>query len=263
MRNIKLVIADADGTLISNGSIESTPLALKKVIRNIRDAGILFSIISGRDEPFLRELYRNLVSPSEPKQQEALMYEDACIRLFSGEVYCLGGIDSSVLDQINKMYDKRRDLFAGLVSLPNNKFTIRASWVTEEFASGKPSNVQTLDERYESIKELTEEGFPMVEVVRSADAIDVISRGVNKALSLTKYLGLLKGQIAPPEVLAIGDAVNDEKMLRLISEAGGKIGFVGTDKDLEARISVMKNGYISNQKGPFGTCEVIEHFCHS
>ena len=58
MPHPKLIIADADGTLIEKGSIKSFPASLGKAIRALRMQGISFMIASGRPYSFLKELHR-------------------------------------------------------------------------------------------------------------------------------------------------------------------------------------------------------------
>ena len=94
----------------------------------------------------------------------------------------------------------------------------------------------------------------------SADGIDFVDANAHKSVSFRKYLELLKSSgIYIGQVAVIGDAENDEEVIKLILESGGIAGFVGIDNKLEERLIQVSNGnlIIPSQKGPLGTAEVI------
>jgi len=257
-KDFRVIIADADGTLISRGDIDNCPDRLKQAIRDVREKGYLFSMASGRDLSFMRRLRESIIE-EKPKEGEAILYEDVCLEI-GREKYVLGGLNPEVLERIKQFYADNGKFFEGLVPLPNNNFTIRYSWVTEEFARGEGTNKRVLDARYDFIKRLIEERFEGVEVTKSADGIDVVRKGANKLIALERYLEILRNfGVNPEQILVIGDAKNDEGMLERIMDSGGFGALVGEDKELERRLRRFGNKlHIPENKGPLGTAEVIE-----
>ncbi len=257
----KVVLSDIDQTLIVNGEINDYPILLSHKISKLRQHGIFFSLISGRDLPFEKNLYKKLAEKKHMKDYEALIYEENCVQLGNGKNYITRGINKEQLSKINHLYVEEPELFNGLVFLPNSKFTIRAGWVTEEFALNKPTNEFVLSLRYPEIKSYIEQHFTNIQVGRSADGIDVISKNSDKTVGLTKYLDILKKEfkLSPKEVLVIGDSFNDLNALEQILRLGGKAGFVGTNINLQEKLA-SQGAYIPKSKGPLGTLETLNHF---
>jgi HAD superfamily hydrolase (TIGR01484 family) len=256
---IKLILADIDGVLIENGMVNSFLKELKDKINELREKGILFSFVSGRDYKFIDKL-REKVIEKQIKKNESILYEDVGLKLFSGEEHVLGGVEKRILEKLNSFHKEYQKIFTGLVPLPNNNFQLRYSWVTEEFAQGKDTNLKILEEKYPKIKNLLKSKFPNIEIKKSADAIDVVGKGCDKIISVKKYLEILEDKgISQKDVLIIGDSESDKKMLEYILENGGKAGFVGDNKNLEDNLK-NKGAYISKQKGMKGTLEILKNF---
>ncbi len=259
--NPKVILADIDGTLITSGNLSSLPEELKDQIQKLRKKGVLFSLISGRDKVYQGLVRDRIFEGEESMGLEARIYEDACIILGNGEEYTLGGLSKEDLSKIHRAYREYPEVFRGMVPLPGNQFTIRMSYVTEEFARGQRTNERTLQEAYEKAIGLAKELIPTAEVRKSGDGLDFVSPQVNKKLPFTKYLAILEdiGKISPQEVLAIGDAANDLGFLETARERDGKAAFVGEDESLIKRLDRL-GIFIPKQKGPLGTLEAIRHF---
>lgn len=260
MGNIKLICADADGTLISNGNLKEINPSLKKVINYARDEGILFSIDSGRDFITLQNLFSSITN-SFLKSREALLYEDVGF-FVNKEHQVFGGVEKKLLEKIRDLPLINSGLFTGLVPLPDNKFQYRTAWVTKEFAQNQSTNIAVLQKGYIRIKEFIEREYPNLEVKKSADGIDVVARGVDKKIPFQNYLDLLNKvyNIFPKEILVIGDAENDLGMINHILEKGGKAGFVGNEEILTEDMKSSSNFYLSDLKGPKGTTELINKY---
>ncbi len=221
---------------------------------------------SGRDYGFIETLWEKITKdPITMKQNEAIIYEDVCIQT-RDEKYILGGLNSEALRLIKQIESQNPDLFAGLTELPDSNFTIRTSRVTKEFAQGKGTNKAVLDKRYPTVKAHfygIRGQYPSLanlDVRKSADAIDFIERNSHKGTAFNKYLELIaKNGIKGENVLVVGDAPNDEEMMKRVLYEGGTAGYVGYDKDLESRLIKVKSGrlIIPSQKGPVGTAQII------
>jgi hydroxymethylpyrimidine pyrophosphatase-like HAD family hydrolase len=263
----KILVADIDGTLISKGSVYTLSMELIERVRAGREEGKLFTPASGRDKVFQNDLRRRIIGQGMPiKFGEAILYEDVGLEFQGSDVHSkiYGGIPSDRLGLIRNLYDQHPELFKGLVPLPNNHFTVRHSWVTEEFSRNEPTNADVLNKRQGPIKSLIESMFPYVdgvEVVRSADAIDVVAKGANKIIAFGAYTTALRAmKISPKGILCIGDAQNDEYMLMNAVEAGGRAAFVGPSEEIRARLNGIDRIYLSEKHGPEGTLEVLRKF---
>ena len=154
--DIKIICADVDGTLIEGGDITNYPKELKSAIMKARRNGVLFSMASGRDYNFMKHLWNDLTGSAQLRSGEAILYEDACI-FYNGENHVLGGLNSETIGLVKKIETDNIWAFEGLVELPGNKFTIRSSRVTQEFANGKKTEgdiLEKLRDRYLKIKEV-------------------------------------------------------------------------------------------------------------
>lgn len=273
-KRIKLIVADVDGTLIEGGVITSYPAELKELIKKARYDGTCFSMASGRDYEFMENLRRHLTDSESLFDMEAVLYEDICLAFRDGKRHVLGGLNQDTLEFIEKIEIQNPSYFGGLVPLPGNKFTIRTSRVTEEFARGEKMEGKIrdkLEERYKLICSLFEDlkqnpsYSSLIEnlAIRiSKDGIDFVDKDAHKGVAFEKYLNILKERgIELNQILTIGDALNDEEILRTTLSSGGFVGYVGVEKDLELRLKQIKSGalIVPEIKGPLGTLEVIKY----
>ncbi len=251
------IIADADGTLIENGELYF-PRELVEVIKKARKSH-LFSIASGRDLRFLQKLRGQIIEDETLNPYEAVIYEDVGLSIVNGESYVLGGIDQQTLERISLFFNQNPQLFAGLTPLPDGNFTLKTAWVTYEFADKRSTNRRVLEERFPKIKEALLSVAPEAEVKMSADAIDVMGNGLDKAIAFRKYVGLLKERLGIPHrnILVVGDAPNDKAMMINAVQNGGLAAYVGKDYNLERILSEFGNVIVTKQKGQRGTEEAI------
>lgn len=191
----KMICTDIDGTLIDNGISAGYFPELKKGIISARRKGIIFSMASGRDYEFMGEFWNRLTDSLKMREEEALLYEDACLFLGDGRRYVLGGLDEPTLKLIKEIELQYPLAFDGLIGLPN-QFTIKTSRVTKEFAMGQKTQGivrEKLEKRYAEINALFE-GLKKspnytsllwnLSIRMSADAIDFIDKRTNKGLLL-------------------------------------------------------------------------------
>ncbi len=254
---IRAVVADIDGTLITRGDPNSCPDELVEVVHRFRGRGGRFSLITGRDLDFSKLLRRRMrVMPY--LKGEVSIFEDVGIELSDGTLYDMGGMIPEEIEEVKVLEEEHPEIFRGLEPLIGSNFTIRTTWVTEEFNRGEETNKQTLARAYPQIQALVGERFPNVHIGRSADAIDVVAKGADKKVALEEYLGILKREygVEPSQVLGIGDARNDEGLLKYLVEVGGHAAFVGAGGELRERLGEAGVN-LSHRPGPEGTAEIL------
>lgn len=261
---IKLILADIDGTLIERGDIRSIPQGLVQRVQELREKEVLFSLASGRDLQFQENLQR-VISGEKPKKDfEGFIYEDGCLRLGNGEDYKFAGLGEQDLASIDRIYrENPNGTFNGMVPLPNTRFLIRRAYVTKEFAGHNPTNDPILQRAYEMASELSRNGTipKSVRVSRSTDGLDFTDPNAHKGISFRKYLDILeeRAKILPNQLLVIGDAGNDKELIEITLEKGGRAAFVGRNPQLTEEFRFL-GAYVSKEKGPLGTLEAIKKY---
>lgn len=255
------IIADIDGTLIVGGDLNQINPLLKTYIRDVRNLGFLFTLSSGRC--FLEQytFFQELIAPDKPHQNEGILYEESALRLFDhhgnlGEPIILGGLTPEQAKAINA-FAQENLLYDGLVPQDNSGFYQHMiGYVTPTFISEGRTNSDLLRRKHAQIKEVLERQFSFLEVTRSADAVDIRSKGVSKARQVQLYselTGIPLGQMA-----YFGDSGNDLPAMRKIGQAGGYVVYVGTDSEEEREVRQLPKYSIPERRGPLGTARGIE-----
>lgn len=262
MKPIHAILADADGTLIEGGNIYYIESSLQEVIQQAREKGILFSLASGRPYFEQEPLHRLIRGSSTYLPGEGILYEASCVRLFGSEMsHRLGGLSQEQIKDV-KDFASRQELFAGMVSQANNKqYETTTGYVTPTFRTAGKTDFSLLQQTYNQVKPILEDRFPFLEVVMSADAIDINAKGVTKALPTKKYAKLTG--ISLDEIAAIGDSGNDMPMLDVVGKAGGLAIYVGKKKEQEEIVRGYTHHFIPEQKGPLGTAEAIGYILNN
>ncbi len=256
----RLIIADADGTLINKGSIKSVPASLGKAIRALRRQGINFIIASGRPYSFLKELHHQIISDSPKNPHEGLVYESGCYHIFANKNPVIaGGLTSVQLKELDA-YLSCTDL-QGLVPLPDAIFETRRSFVTPTFAAEGNTDKMLLAKAYSILAPQIAARFPYTHTVKSSDAFDIEAKRVSKATALLPYLQEIG--IKPVDCLVIGDSSNDFPMFDLVGKGGGIVAYVGTNQEQKRKAKSFPRCFIPEEKGPLGTLQVLqEYFNH-
>ena len=70
---IKLIASDIDGTLVKEGSHEIDP-AYYDVIRELKEAGIIFCACSGRQYHSMMELFKPVARPAQLEDRSGTVY---------------------------------------------------------------------------------------------------------------------------------------------------------------------------------------------
>jgi len=258
MKQIKSILADADGTLIEGGKFHNFPLELKGAIADVRSSGVLFNLASGR--PFFEQeiLYDLLIGNETKNPQEGILYEGSSLKMFDrDEHFVLGGLTRKQIQEIES-FAEENNLFIGLVPQANNSdYQTTTGYLTPTFISKGRTDSALLQSRFPATKDAIERQFSYAEVSMSADAIDVFARGVTKAKPTAKYsevTGIHLDQIA-----VFGDSGNDMPMFEVVGKEGGLTVYVGTNPGQEEIIRSYKHHFIPEQRGPLGAVKGIEY----
>ncbi len=255
---IKAILADIDGTLIEGGNLQTVHPVLKEVVWKVRNTGILFSLASGR--PFFEQeaFHRLLIEPDTYRPGEGIIYEGSCVRLLGyDEVYQLGGLTREQLREINQ-FAEEQGLFTEMVPQQHDdRYETATGRVTPTFISEGRTDSELLERTFLKVKPVFEERFPFVEVLMSADAIDIYAKGMTKAPPTRKYAEI--SGIPLKHIAAIGDSGNDMPMLDVVGQAGGLAIYVGRRPEQEEIVRQYANHFIPQQRGVFGTVEALEY----
>lgn len=244
----KLVALDIDGTLINSHHIITS--RTKNAIKKVKDAGIKVTISTGRhyksalnrakeikiDAPLIcsdgalikdistnsavyNPLYREIAADI---MKTASQYDDFKIQIFTEE------------RKINVGSNYRSKYFKRFLSEPLKHSPIGYFNLMRDFAFIPVTNVKNVDEaikvmeeeplkvvvygneRQEDLKifieEITKKYKDLISITSAIDnCVDILKGGVSKAKGLTVLCEKL--DIRPEEIIAVGDNINDIKMI--------------------------------------------------
>lgn len=204
MNTYKLIVLDLDGTLLCDNKEVSA--VNQEWIKKAETAGLVVSFATGRSKE-LSERYWGLVSPDSPM----IMVNGAEVWLNHFEILVRQVLPADCIPRLHEL-GVRHNLSCwghttqGYVSQEEwaTRFPLRRDWLKITMASDDIEIVQKI--RRMGV------GMDFLEVTSSEDNnIEFTKKGVSKATGLALLADLL--QIAPSEVVAIGDNFNDYKML--------------------------------------------------
>jgi hydroxymethylpyrimidine pyrophosphatase-like HAD family hydrolase len=221
---IKLIVADVDGTLLSDGD-EVSP-AVAQAIRALEQAGIMVGFDSGRPFTRLEPLAASLNATGP------VIAENGCVaKLKCGAgLYDLGYSRQPALKALTKFKadfpTAIRDAFDHKDRLVDVGF----------FADGIP--------HAELLKRM--EG---VQLLDSGYMLHMIQNGVSKGKSLKRILGLIgDGQIHPDEVMVFGDSATD---ISLFTEFENSVLVINPRLPEEQTLDIRRQAKFQS-KLPFG-----------
>jgi len=184
-RKIRLVIADVDGTLLSDGDAVSQKVA--ETIRALEHSGIMVGFDSGRPLTRLEPLARAMAT-SGP-----VIAENGCVAKLTKEsaLFDLGYSRKPALYVLNKF---KAEFHTAIREAPDFKDRLIDVGF---FADNVPFN--------ELAKHLSG-----VQLLDSGYMLHMIQDGVSKGKTLKRILGLVgDGMINPEEVIVFGDSATD------------------------------------------------------
>lgn len=226
----KLVVTDMDGTFLnSKDEISHENL---KIVKELNDRGILFSIATGRLDtmikPYLRQIGNNnpVISCNGAlvrnvakgefyhaqiiKRDDFTKVIDICkVNKLVFAVYCEYTVYSESLEGRIKYFTKRNESLCEeekvAIKIVENIYTD----INEKILKILVSNDNS--EQLEKVKEEINK-IPGIEAIKSSsNLLDIMSKGVTKGNALKDLAEILK--IKREEIIAIGDNHNDISML--------------------------------------------------
>jgi hydroxymethylpyrimidine pyrophosphatase-like HAD family hydrolase len=184
-RQIRLVIADVDGTLLSDGDAVSIEVA--QTIRSLEQCGITAGFDSGRPLTRLEPLAISL-NMSGP-----MIAENGCVAKLTkdSELFDLGYSRKPALQVLNKFKAAYHDAIREAPDIKDRLIDVGF------FADGIPHE--------ELLKYLRG-----VQLLDSGYMLHMIQEGVSKGKTLKRILALIgDGTIQPKEVMVFGDSATD------------------------------------------------------
>lgn len=221
---IKLVASDMDGTLLDeHGELPSETFEL---IRQLAEAGIRFVAASGRRFDTLQEQFapvEELVDFVAANGAQVVVagelvdlevFSHAAVGRLARAVGMFDTLHLALFDRVNSYLLDEESRFEREIdkNLPNPQ---RAFEVPSPEVNIVKASIYCDEEVMDMAYALTRElGDDFVFAPSGKRWIDVMQRGVNKATGIEQVLAA-RG-IAPAEVMAFGDSMNDYEILRMV-----------------------------------------------
>ncbi|MBO5926880.1 MAG: HAD family phosphatase [Clostridia bacterium] len=266
MKKYKILVCDYDGTLI-NSNYVITPNTLS-AINGFIDRGGTLVVCTGR----MTSGINNHVLKFGLKPIIASFNGAEIFDLKSGKVYFCKHIDNKTSISIIRFLEglnlkvnaysnynyisSASDEKVARYSLATGVEAIRVKSVADYLESSKEStakiavldDVEIINKYFEIIKNQ----FPEFDVVRSTrEQIDICLKGISKGSAISYIANLLNASVE--DVLAVGDADNDESMLKTA-------GFSVAMGNAFSRIKSICD-YVTSSNEDDGIKEVIDKFC--
>ncbi len=210
---MKIICSDYDGTLNHGGITEEKLAAIKKW----KEKGNLFCIVSGRQKEFFSEITERNIPVDFLLACNGAVIVDKDYNIVS-DVRCDGAIAMPLIEYLFSL----NGFFAaicndGHVSVDNFAFPdaegIRLSEVGEIPYFNQISTACSDFNEAARVTALVKERFgKYVNPLQNGTCIDIVPVGMDKAQGIYKLLSLVGGEKA--DVIAVGDNVNDEAMIK-------------------------------------------------
>ncbi len=228
MENIKLILADIDGTLL-NSSQKVTQLTREEIAK-LKEKGILFGIATGRS-PYA---VRHLIEEWDIAESVSLIMGfngGMVMDMRNGETFTVLPIDGRAIPQIQedlKDFDFNLGLYEGetficLRDLPlarrvaaSNRFAFVHNDLSG-YVGQKTGKLLVMAEK-EEMDRIVEycEKLPPSDLYHTFRSGPSLLECVNPGLSKSKGIAFLREKlgVAPEELMTFGDAMNDFDMIR-------------------------------------------------
>ncbi|SDD11990.1 hypothetical protein SAMN02799630_02151 [Paenibacillus sp. UNCCL117] len=260
MSNIRLIVSDLDGTLLSESHALTEPV--KAAVRQFKASGGLFTIATGRFGPTARHIVEELDidipfilcngSVIADRHQVLAastlsLQELAPFLLEAGEL----GVTVMLFEETGALalrrtadvdiFEDRENIACEVVHPQDREWTGRL--VQKVLLIGDMPQIQALWAEHHG---RFEQGYATIQ--SEDNYFEIIPPSQSKGTALRKLMELL--QVEPSEVLSIGNQMND---LDMIEAAGVGAAVANSHPDLKARAS-----YVCSRSYGEGVVEVME-----
>lgn len=236
-RQIRLVMADVDGTLTNSG--DSISPSVLEAVRHLEEKGIMVGLISGRTLPRLESLaqYLGISGP--------IIAENGGVAKLraNGELVDLGYSRLPAIEALAKLK----------AQFPNR------------IKEREDNSVRLVDVVFWSVGVDTEELSNHLEdtyLLDSGYILHLVQKGVSKGTTLMRLMGEIKdGRLSPAEILVVGDSTTELSLFQLFPHS---VLIVNPQLPPEHR-EVMQEAarYISENPYGDGFAEVAMHVAHT
>ncbi|WP_188991390.1 HAD family hydrolase [Paenibacillus nasutitermitis] len=260
MNQIRLIVCDLDGTLLSDDHALTEPV--KAAVRGFREAGGMFTIATGRFAPAVSDIVEELeidmpyilcnggvIADRMQVRSAATLSLEALAPLLLEADH--SGISSLLFDDSDvytfrrtaavERYEHKEKMKCVLLDLHAKHWQERI--VQKVLLIGDMAPIRALWARYEPLFAIS------YNTIQSEDDyFEIVPPGISKGAALKKLMGML--QVDPSEVLSIGNQMNDLDML-LSSGVGAAVA--NSHPELLAHAS-----FICSRSNGDGVIEVME-----
>lgn len=238
------LLLDIDGTIVgTNNSLVGHNPKLTSTLNEYMKRGGIIGLVTGRNEVYSSAVYEifGLNGPKIVEKGAGIIIPDNKI------------IKLNELQQKNEIKLLLQEL--GIYKIMKNEpkeFMI--SLLLFDFPFHDPKKIEEI---YNKISPKIKEKFQNIEVTFDRHSIDITNPKADKGEAIKVYSQ--KTQISLENFTIIGDSMGDFPGFKIIGEAGGLVGYVGFDKEVEKEVRKFKNHYISKEKRSNGLVEIMNH----
>ena len=233
---IRLVMADVDGTLTPGDSISSEVL---EVISRLQEQGIIVGLVSGRTLPELESLasHLDICGP--------IIAENGGVAKLkaNGELVDLGYSRQPALKAMEKLKALFPDTIRGREDneVRTVDVVIRADGIPTEELRRHLEDTQLLDSGY---------------------ILHLLQKGVSKGRTLMRLLGKIgDGNLSPAEVMVFGDSLTDISLFELFQHS---VLVINPNLPVKQRELIRKRArYVSDLHFNEGFTEVVSHIINA
>lgn len=232
LRKIKLVCSDIDGTLVEEGKGGLNPEYFEE-IRRLKEKGIMFAVVSGRS-------YEGTVSLFTPVIDDVIFINDnGAVLTYQGKIIKAHTIpDELIKEMVSDLKEELKGMtyisaLTGSYAWKGNQnfcnllredFSLKVTEL-EQMPESLPQNAGVMSIGvYDPVDSEQAVGQEFIEKWNRHEKIqavpggqfwfNIIQKNVDKGVALRELMEMY--DIAPAEVIAIGDNMNDMGMLRQV-----------------------------------------------
>jgi HAD superfamily hydrolase (TIGR01484 family) len=251
---IRLLSTDFDGTLIGHHPDARTARSLADALRELRRAGAVWAVNTGRQLWFALEGLEQVHLPHDP-EFVLTSEKDIYRRVEEGSWEAFGDWNARTESQTLDLFSRASHIFSAIEELAAREDGIEVLYENGRLAGLMTADPETMDRAADLVREAASD-VPEFSYNRNDVWMRFTHREIHKGSALAELSRLL--DIRRDDVLAIGDHHNDIPMLD-----GSAAGMVACPANAVGRVQevVRRNGgYVSPFPWGEGVADAIRHF---